>query len=115
MMLSNPASENNPLRCKQSMGGVLRQLNLKCFVNESHPTLSVSLRALLTPILCYGCEIWGFKEDKDLERVEIKFLKSILRLPNSTPNMAVRSELGKLPIHLWWKEREVLEQTMLSR
>ena len=50
------------------------------------------IACLLTYI--YGCEIWGFKEDMDLEKVEIKFLKSILHLPDSTPTMAVRSELG---------------------
>ena len=61
--------------------------------------------ALITPIMSYGCEIWGFKEDRDLKKVEIKFLKSILHLPDSTPTMAVRGELGQLPIFLLWKER----------
>ena len=56
------------------------------------------IACLLTYI--YGCEIWGFKEDRDLEKVEIKFLKSILHLPDSTPTMAVRGELGQLPIFL---------------
>ena len=55
--------------------------------------------------MSYGCEIWGFKEDRYLEKVEIKFLKSILHLPDSTPTMAVRGELGQLPIFLLWKER----------
>ena len=32
-------------------------------------------------------------------------LKSILHLPDSTPTMAVRGELGQLPIFLLWKER----------
>ena len=61
--------------------------------------------ALITPIMSYGCEIWGFKEDRDLEKVEIKFIKPILHLPDSTPTMAVRGELGQLPIFLLWKER----------
>ena len=27
------------------------------------------------PIMCYGCEIWGFEEDKDIEKVELWILK----------------------------------------
>ena len=76
-------------------------------VRLNHPSVTVMLRlydALITPIMSYGCEIWGFKEDRDLEKVEIKFLKSILHLPDSTPTMAVRGELGQLPIFLLWKE-----------
>ena len=77
-------------------------------VRLNHPSVTVMFRlydALITPIMSYGCEIWGFKEDRDLEKVEIKFLKSILHLPDSTPTMAVRGELGQLPIFLLWKER----------
>ena len=37
-------------------------------------------------------------------KVQMKFLKRILHLPNSCPNVAVRGELVQLPIHLWWKE-----------
>ena len=44
-------------------------------------------------------------ENKDLERVELRFLKFILHLPLSATNMAVRGELGQLPSDLWWKER----------
>ena len=77
-------------------------------VRLNHPSVTVMLRlydALITSIMSYGCEIWGFKEDRDLEKVEIKFLKSILHLPDSTPTMAVRGELGQLPIFVLWKER----------
>ena len=55
--------------------------------------------------MCYGCEIWGFTENTDLEKIELRFLKAILHLLTSAPNMAVRGELGQLPIHMWWKER----------
>ena len=61
--------------------------------------------SMIKPIMCYGSEIWGFKEDKELERIELWFLRSILHLPNSAVGMAVRGELGQLPLYLWWKER----------
>ena len=77
-------------------------------VRLNHPSVTVMLRlydALITPIMSYGCEIWEFREDRDLEKVEIKFLKSILHLHDSTPTMAVRGELDQLPIFLLWRER----------
>ena len=78
---------------------ILSQLN--------NPPIQIILHlyeVMLVPILCYGCEVWGFEEDKEIEKVQMKFLKRILHLPNSCPNVAVRGELGQLPIHLWWKE-----------
>ena len=57
------------------------------------------------PILSYGAEIWGFMEDSSLEAVELHYLKHILHVPLTASNIAVRGELGQLPIHLIWKER----------
>ena len=62
-------------------------------------------KAYLIPIMCYGSEIWGFQEDKSIEKVELWILKHMLHVLISTPTMAVRGELGQLPLHLWWKER----------
>ena len=70
------------------------------------PVISLKLYVtLVKPILCYGCEIWGFNNDRELELIELKYLKYILCLPLSTTNAAVRGELGQLPLHLFWKER----------
>ena len=74
----------------------------------NHPPIPVMLElyeSMIKLIMCYGSEIWGFKEDKELERIELWFLRSILHLPNSAVGMAVRGELGQLPLYLWWKER----------
>ncbi len=60
---------------------------------------------LITPILCYGCEIWVFEENADLDRSEMRFLKYILHLPPSATSGAVCGELGQLPLHLGWKQR----------
>ena len=60
---------------------------------------------MVAPIMCYSSEIWGFAENMNLERVELGFLKAILNLPLSSPNMAVLGEIGQLPINLWWKEK----------
>ena len=39
----------------------------------NHPPIPVMLKlyeSMIKPIMCYGSEIWGFKEDKELERIE---------------------------------------------
>ena len=71
---------------------------------------------MIVPILCYGCELWGFHEDKDLERVEDHYLKFVLYLPPNATITAIRGELGQLPIYPSVMEREdfeILEQTLL--
>ena len=63
---------------------ILRRLN--------HPPVTLALKlyeSMVAPIMCYSSEIWGFTENMNLERVELGFLKAILNLPLSSPNMAV--------------------------
>ena len=83
--------------------------SLKTTLKElRHPPIQIVLQlceSILKPVMCYGCEVWGFNENKDLDGIELQFLKYILHLPLSAPTTAVRGELGQLPLHLWWKER----------
>ena len=51
---------------------------------------------LITPILCYGSEVWGFNRGDTIERVHLQFLKKILRLKWNTENNLVYSELCRL-------------------
>ena len=60
---------------------------------------------MILPVLSYGCELWGHVVDPEMEATEMHFLKYILNLPPSATNMAVRGELGQLPLHLLWRER----------
>ena len=78
----------------------LRQLD-----NPPIPVVLQLYETMLKPILCHGSEVWGFTGDQHLERVELRFLKQIIHLPMSVPNMAVYGELGQLPVNLWLKER----------
>ena len=55
---------------------------------------------LVKPILLYGSEVWGFGNNDVIERVQLKFLKYILKAKNSTPNYIVYGETGVLPIHI---------------
>ena len=53
------------------------------------------LDKLITPILIYGCEIWGFKQANVIERVHLQFYKRLLGVKKSTQNDFVYGELGR--------------------
>ena len=59
------------------------------------------------PILLYGCEIWGYGNCDDLERVQLKFLKYAFNLKKSTPTYMIYGELGVKPILIDIKTRVV--------
>ena len=54
--------------------------------------------SMVVPILCYGCEIWGFHKAPDIERVHLKFLKQVLSVKQKTATPAVYGELGRFPL-----------------
>jgi hypothetical protein len=54
----------------------------------------------IKPILLYGCEIWGFVNNQDIEKVQLKFLKMILNLKKSTPSYMIYGELGVKPLQI---------------
>ena len=87
--------------------------SLKITIRKLHyPPVLITLKlfdTMVLPILSYGTEIWGFREDSSLEAVELHYLKHILHVPLTASNIAVRGELGQLPIHLIWKERIIIE------
>ena len=55
---------------------------------------------IIKPILLYACKIWGFSNCKLLEKVQLRFLKSIFNLKSSTPNIFVYGECGVYPIEI---------------
>ena len=72
--------------------------------------------SLVKPVLLYNCEIWGayvssklsFQKFKEglfeinlvCEKLQIKMYKFVLGVNMKTTNWAVRSELGRFPIHV---------------
>ena len=72
---------------------------------------------MVVPIILYNSEIWGaylfrnkqilcenneflFDLKNILEDLHIKFMKVVLGVHSKTCNLAVRSELGRLPLHI---------------
>ena len=50
---------------------------------------------LITSILNYGSEVWGFIQGNSLERVHLQFCKQLLGVKKSTQNDFVYGELGR--------------------
>jgi hypothetical protein len=50
---------------------------------------------LVTPVLLYGCEVWGIENIHEIETVQVKFCKILLKLQKSTPNCMALGELGR--------------------
>lgn len=57
------------------------------------------------PILLFGAEIWGYGNLDVLERIQLHFLKHILKMKNSTPNNMVYGETGCYPLQIDIEER----------
>ena len=55
---------------------------------------------LITPILMYASEVWGFHTAAAIERVQTGFCKRILHLKKSTSNNLIYGELNRLPLRL---------------
>ena len=51
-------------------------------------------------ILLYGSEVWGYSNCKSIERIHLKFLKSIFNMKQSTPNVMIYGEFGVYPIEI---------------
>ena len=53
---------------------------------------------MITPILLYGCEVWGWEYCDQIENVQFYFYKRILGLGSHTSHTAVTDELGIYPL-----------------
>ena len=51
---------------------------------------------LISPILNYGSEVWGFYKSKDIETVHLHFCKKLLGVKQSTQNDFIYGELGRV-------------------
>ena len=61
--------------------------------------------ACILPILIYGCEVWGFSNLTQIERVHTFFCKTLLRLNASTANCMALGEVGRFKIETYVNQR----------
>ena len=55
---------------------------------------------LVKPVLLYGSEVWAFAPLNECDKLQLRFLKLILNVKRTTPNVMVLGELGCLPVSL---------------
>ena len=62
------------------------------------------------PVLLYGCEIWYISRDdiKELTNIQLTIIRTILKLPISTPKPALLGDIGEFPIELNIEERKLM-------
>ena len=67
--------------------------------------LAIPIDLLITPILVYSCEVWGFENKQGIEKMHLQYCKRILNLRSSTPNFMVYGEIGRFPVEIIIKLR----------
>ena len=61
--------------------------------------------ALVVPVLLYGCEIWGYEKQENIERVQMAFCKFFLGVSKGANNMAILGECGRVPLYVTYHTR----------
>ena len=83
-------------QAKKSLAGL--QTNL-CNIGNFPPAVSLRLfHVSISPILCYGAEVWGYMKGDKMQVILNRWCKRILGVKVSTPNSAVAGELGQYPL-----------------
>ena len=70
--------------------------------------------ACISPILLYGCEVWGYSNLEAIERVHSYFCKYILHLSTKTANNMALGELGRSRMACTIKQRMINFWSRLS-
>ena len=60
---------------------------------------------LVSPILCYGSEVWGFQTRDNVEVVHRKFCKRLLAVKRNTPSASVLGDCGRYPLMIMYYKR----------
>ena len=63
--------------------------------------------AMISPILLYGCEVWGYSNNNTVESLFLQFHKIILNVKKSTPKCILYGELGRYPIDIFINSRMI--------
>ena len=75
--------------------------SLKSKTNEMYLNTETMLSLFDTyigSVLNYGCEIWGFHNGKDVEKVQLQYLKTLLGVKKTTSSAVVYCETGRFPL-----------------
>ena len=90
---------------KQALKALFALYSLFDTVSLNIPEKIKLFDCMISPILQYGSEMWGFHKAPDIERVHTKFLKNVLRVRQQTTNAAIYGELGRVQLSMLHKTR----------
>lgn len=62
---------------------------------------------LVRSVMEYAVEIWGWKEVKELEKIQVDYLRWILRLDFCTPRYLIYKETDSRKLKIGWSKRAV--------
>jgi len=84
-------------------GQALKSIFKLKHVLNKFPCITVSHKLdlfdkLITPILGYCSEVWGYLEAAQLETVHLQYMKQLLGIRTQTQNDFVYGELGRFPL-----------------
>ena len=111
-----PALEYLRMAARRAMFGLQRRcqqlgisdLSLKCKLFD----------ILVKPILCYCCEVWSATGScaalKQLEQVQVGFLKVLLGVQVHTKTLHVLAEFGRYPLEVTWQAQAAKYLTRLE-
>ena len=61
----------------------------------------------IVPILLYGSDVISFEKMHLIEKIDLDFLKGILKTKKSTPHIMVYGEFGRFPLEIAAKVRMI--------
>ena len=61
--------------------------------------------SLISSILLYGCEIWGYLPTFNIDNVQIQFFRKLFCIRNACPSLAIYGEFGRYPLSVSVKLR----------
>jgi hypothetical protein len=64
------------------------------------------LDSMIESRLMYGAEIWGWKEQEEIEKVQEKYLRRVLGVDRETPGHIVREECKRNRLRVKERKRE---------
>ena len=98
MLSFNIGTENFVSRAKTGTIEILKALGT--YGCHSCSVFFQLFDAQIVPSLLYAAEIWGYTENKQIERVRLYACKLFINVPTVIPNDMIKDELGRYPLYI---------------
>ncbi|CAB0038897.1 unnamed protein product [Trichogramma brassicae] len=111
MMLNAEGNFNSQIRKLMKKGIVAAKATWglgerRC--REDYRRRMLLFKYLVQSVMSYGAELWGWNERKELEKVQMDYVRWVLRLDFCTPGYIIVRETGRRKMHNDWIRRAVI-------